>query len=47
MKSRIYDNGGWIYLDNETVKGWHHCKDSEFFANQAEYKGELDDKLIK
>lgn len=47
MKSRIYDNGGWIYLDNETVKGWHHCKDSEFFANQVEYKGELDDKLIK
>ena len=47
MKSRIYDNGGWVYLENETVKGWHHCKDSEFFANQVEYKGELDDKLIK
>lgn len=47
MKSRIYANGGWVYLDNETVKGWHHCKDSEFFANQSEYKGELDDKLIK
>lgn len=47
MKSRIYDNGGWVYLENETVKGWHHCKDSEFFANQVEYKGELDNKLIK
>lgn len=47
MKSRIYDNGGWVYIENETVKGWHHCKDSEFFANQVEYKGELDDKLIK
>lgn len=47
MKSRIYDNGGWIYLDNDTVKGWHHCQDKEFFANQEEYKGELDDKRIK
>lgn len=47
MKSRIYDNGGWIYLDNETVQGWHHCQDKEFFANQEEYKGELDDKRIK
>lgn len=47
MKSRIYENGGYIYIDSENAKGWHHCEDAEFFANQTEYKGELDDKLLK
>lgn len=48
MKSRIFNNGGWIYIDSDTAKGWHHCASAdEFFAYQAEYKGELDDDLVK
>lgn len=47
MKSRIFNNGGWVYIDSDTAKGWHHCATAdEFFAYQAEYKGELDDELV-
>lgn len=47
MKTRMYENGGYIYIDTETVKGWHHCDNAEFFANLQPYNDELEDKKLK
>lgn len=46
-KSRIYADGGYIYIDGQCVQGWHKCGDKEFFAHQKDYTGELDTQMLK
>ena len=47
MKSRIFDTGGYVYIDAPHVKGWHHCEDREFWANQRPYNKEMDSEMLK
>ena len=47
MKTRMFDNGGYVYIENSCIKGWHKCESNEFFANMPAYTGELDDKMLK
>lgn len=47
MRSKVFETGGYIYIDSPNAKGWHQCEPEEFFANQRPYDTELDKDLLK
>ncbi len=47
MRSKVFETGGYIYIDSPNVKGWHQCEPEEFFANQRPYDTELNKDLLK
>lgn len=47
MRSKVFETGGYIYIDSPNAKGWHQCEPEEFFANQRPYDTELNKDLLK
>lgn len=47
MHSKVFETGGYIYIDSPNAKGWHQCEPEEFFANQRPYDTELNKDLLK
>lgn len=47
MRSKVFETGGYIYIDSPNAKGWHQCEPEEFFANQRQYDAELNKDLLK
>lgn len=47
MRSKVFETGGYIYIDSSNAKGWHQCEPEEFFANQRPYDTELNKDLLK
>lgn len=48
MRTRSFEEGGYIYIDTPTMQGWHKCAThKEFFANHDAYDESLDQELLK
>lgn len=47
MRSKVFETGGYVYIDSPNAKGWHQCEPEEFFANQRPYDTELNKDLLK
>ena len=47
MRSKVFETGGYIYIDSPNAKGWHQCEPEEFFASQRPYDTELNKDLLK
>ena len=47
MRSKVFETGGYIYIDSPNAKGWHQCEPEEFFANQRPYDTKLNKDLLK
>lgn len=30
MRSKVFETGGYIYIDSPNAKGWHQCEPEEF-----------------
>lgn len=44
---KVYEEGGYIFIKNDLVEGWHKCKNDEFFANMPAYDKKLEDSKLK
>jgi hypothetical protein len=47
MRFRAFEEGGYVYIDGNVIKGWHKCGKDEFFANLNPYNNELEGKGLK
>lgn len=48
MRTKSFEEGGYIYIDTPTMQGWHKCTThKEFFANHDAYDESLDQDLLK
>lgn len=48
MRTKSFEEGGYIYIDTPIMQGWHKCTThKEFFANHDAYDKSLDQDMLK